>query len=69
MSAPSEYAIPLPGGRIVTFAGNFPLTNEEWDHAMSVLAAMRPGLVKDPGPAPDADPDYWPVAAGKDGER
>ena len=31
--------------------------------------AMRPGLVKDPGPAPDADPDYWPAAAGKDGGR
>ncbi len=67
MSAPSEYAIPLPGGRIVTFAGNFPLTNEEWDHAMSVLAVMRAGLVRDPSIAETLMRPH--AAAGKDGGR
>ncbi len=72
VNAPTEYTVPLPGSgcqRVFTFTGTFPLTGAEWEFVMSVLAAMRPGLVKDPGPAPDADPGYWPAAAGKDGER
>ncbi len=68
MNAPTEYTVPLPGGggqRVFTFTGTFPLTGAEWEFVMSVLAVMRPGLVKDPGPAPDADPGYWPAAAGE----
>jgi hypothetical protein len=68
--AAETYHVPLPGGqRVVTITGPFPLTTAEWRHVMTVLTAMLPGLVKDPGPAPDADPGYWPAAAGKDGER
>ena len=61
------YSVPLPGGqRILTITGPFPLTTAEWRHVMTVLTAMLPGLVRDADA--DADPGYWPAAAGKDGD-
>ena len=56
----SQYVIPLPGPgmRQVAFAGDFPLTEAEWEHVASVLEAMKPGLVvpRDFAAAAPADP-------------
>ena len=43
------YIVPLPGGeRVMTFTVPMPVTETEWEHFLTVLAAMKPGLVKDP---------------------
>ena len=42
----STFLIPLPHERDVLVAGDFPLTDQEWDQFMAVLEAMKPGLVK-----------------------
>lgn len=46
-----RYTIPLPGAdEPVTVEGPFPLQEHEWDHFITVLEAMKPGLVM-PSPA------------------
>jgi hypothetical protein len=46
--ADNLYCVPLPGGeREFTITVPLPVTEAEWDHFLTVLAAMKPGLVKD----------------------
>lgn len=40
-----SYRIPLSLGAAFTFEGPFPLTEEEWQLMLDVLAAARPALV------------------------
>lgn len=40
------YSIPLSGGRDISIGGPFPLSEQDWDQFMTVLEAMKPGLVK-----------------------
>jgi uncharacterized protein (DUF1778 family) len=42
-------AIPVRAstGEVVTIRGQFPLSEEQWDHLMAVLDAMKPGLVEE----------------------
>lgn len=40
------FLIPLPGGKDISVTGDFPLTDQDWVHLLSVLEAMKPGLVK-----------------------
>ncbi len=40
------YPIPLIGGGVVTVSGEFPIGERDWDQFMAVLAAMKPGLVR-----------------------
>ena len=57
---PDEYQppvinIPLPiaHGRVnsvIALTADWPLTEDEWNHMMTVLEAMRPGLTFVPGP-------------------
>lgn len=39
------FPIPLIGGGIVTVEGDFPLSEQDWSHFITVLNAMKPGLV------------------------
>lgn len=39
------FPIPLIEGGIVTVEGNFPLSERDWSHFITVLDAMKPGLV------------------------
>lgn len=42
-----QFPIPLPGGAgVITLGGDFPLRESDWVYFMSVLAAMKPGLVE-----------------------
>ncbi len=41
--------LPLPSGTWPTLRAEFPMTEETWDHMISLLEAMKPGLVKKPG--------------------
>ena len=42
----SRYAIPLPGDSPdIVIEGDFPVSEEDWQHMLAVLAAMKPGLV------------------------
>lgn len=47
--------IPLPGAGDIEVRGAFPVTQARWDFFLSVLGAMRPGLVSD-----DAGPEDRP---------
>ena len=50
------YHIPLKGNQDVIIFGPFPITEEQWQHMMYVLDAMKAGLVWDPhsmGDRPD----------------
>ena len=40
-----SYAIPLIDNDRVALVGKFPITERDWDHLMTVLEAMKPGLV------------------------
>jgi hypothetical protein len=42
-----ELRIPLPGGEDIQVTGRFPVTQANWAFFLSVLEAMRPGLVSD----------------------
>ena len=44
------YTIPVPiiGGKPVTIEGEFPISEAAWTQFLSVLAAMKPGLVQNP---------------------
>lgn len=50
VSAPgmTPYSIPIFNGRSVIVEGNFPLSEEDWEQFMTVLAAMKPALVDRP---------------------
>lgn len=41
-----RYPIPLPGGADVLVEGPFPLSEHDWEHFMTVLEAMKPGLAE-----------------------
>ena len=40
-----QFTIPLPGGKELVLGGDFPLTLAQWGQFMTVLDAMKPGLV------------------------
>ncbi len=40
------YNIPLGPARDISLTADFPLTEQDWDHFMAVLDAMKPGLTK-----------------------
>lgn len=42
--------VPFPGARWGHLRLPRPLSDEDWEHLMAVLAAMRPGLVVSPDP-------------------
>jgi len=42
----SRLVIPLAGGSAVTVEGDFPVTEDAWQQFMTVLQAMKPGLVE-----------------------
>lgn len=42
------YTIPVFNGRSVVVEGQFPLSERDWEQFMTVLAAMKPALVKRP---------------------
>ena len=46
------YTIPVPiiGGKPVMIEGEFPISEAAWAQFLAVLAAMKPGLVRDPEP-------------------
>lgn len=39
------YLVPVGPGRMIRFAGPFPLTGAEWDQFLALLEVFRPGLV------------------------
>jgi hypothetical protein len=53
----TSYRIPLISGGAVDLDGMFPLTEQDWDHFIRVLTAMKPGLVRDDAVATGAAPD------------
>jgi hypothetical protein len=49
-----EVTIPIPlGGHLVYLHGRWPVTPHEWGLIMSILEAMKPGLVQ------ESEPDPW----------
>jgi hypothetical protein len=42
--------IPLLGGGCLLVGGTWPISEQNWQFALSVLAAMKPGLVRDDPP-------------------
>ena len=46
----SAFTIPLPDGRRVVIEGDFPLAETEWEQFVTVLEAMKPGLIQGPAP-------------------
>jgi hypothetical protein len=46
LTATRSYAVPLIGGGVITVEGAFRITEDDWDHFMRVLNAMKPGLVR-----------------------
>ena len=61
MNYPARYMtipVPMPGGaRDITIEGSFPVSEADWSFFMTVIRAMKPGLVRDPDPvlpSPDA---------------
>jgi hypothetical protein len=44
-SGTTPYLIPIFNGRSVVVEGQFPLSEEDWEQFMTVLAAMKPALV------------------------
>lgn len=48
MNQDLEFTILLPGGGVFRFAGQFPMSCEEWQHIHRVMDAMAPGLVATP---------------------
>lgn len=46
MFKPRALAIPVPAGRDITLIWPERLTEAQWGHFMTVLQAMKPGLVK-----------------------
>jgi hypothetical protein len=46
-TATKSYAIPLIDMGVLTVAGDFPITQRDWNQFKAVLEAMRPGLVRD----------------------
>lgn len=47
---PQEYILTLPlgAGRTIRVRATWPLTPEEWDRMLAILAAMKPGLLLAP---------------------
>jgi hypothetical protein len=56
----TAYAVPVAAGSDVVIEGHFPLSEREWTQFISVLNAMKPGLVEEP------DSEERPAAAGDD---
>jgi hypothetical protein len=46
-------AVPMIGAPAVMIEGKFPLTERDWTYFMTVLNAMKPGLVDDRSPSPN----------------
>jgi hypothetical protein len=47
-SPPPPLVIPLQGGKkTIKVTVRWPVTQDQWDHFMAVLEAMKPGLVKE----------------------
>jgi hypothetical protein len=57
-SGPVQRAIQIPLGTAwATLQAPFPLTQETWDLMLTVLEAMKPGLIqRDVAPAPPTEP-------------
>lgn len=47
--------IPLVGGHAVTVGGTFPISEAAWLHFLTVLDALKPGLVVPSSAGPDGD--------------
>lgn len=41
----ADLRVPLPGGGDIFVSGQFPVTQSDWDFFLTVLDAMKPGLV------------------------
>lgn len=48
-------AVPMIGAPAVMIEGKFPLTEQDWTYFMTVLNAMKPGLVAEPAEDDDRD--------------
>ena len=47
--------LPVPGSSWVTVQADFPLSEEAWAQMITLLNAMKPGLVAPAAPEPDED--------------
>jgi hypothetical protein len=52
------FALPLTGA-LVALSGPFPVSAEQWQQLMTVLDAMKPGLVRGAMPAQPLEPSRW----------
>jgi len=61
-----DLQIPLAECRYVTVRMRHPLSPDDWAHLLTVLEAMRPGLVREVDAAADADTDIHDLTETKD---